>query len=157
MAEAQSAKQAAEEAKQTYLDSGRQQTVALEQEISARAVSYLDNLASPKYGVGQNRTMVQQMASGQVMEMAKNLMRGWRGYGPTPPIETIMQAAVFSIEGSVPTAQTPSQESLTPALTQQSANGIAPAAVKGTGSAGGGEALMGDKEYLDGARAILNR
>ena len=156
MGEVQSANQAAEEAKQSYLDSGRQQVAAYEQQVVDRASSYIDSLQSPKYGVGQNRTMVQQMASAQVMGVAKNLMRGWPSYGQTPPIETIMQAAVFFIEGQVPTAPTPS-ETPTPALTQQTASGIAPAVVRGTGSAGGADSLMGDKEFLDGGRAILAR
>lgn len=157
MGEAQAAKKSADEAKQAFVNSNAQSVHAQEQQVLSRANSWLDTLQSPKYGVGQNRTMIQQMASQQVMQVAGNIIRGTQNHGQTPPaIETIMRAAVVYIEGKLPTPATPPTTPV-PGLPHQTASGVAPAPVNGSGSAGSGGELMSDKEFLDGARSILSR
>ena len=126
-------------------------------EVSQRAIAYLDNLASPKYGVGSQRTMVQTLASEQVMSTAGNLIRGMQNYGQVLPIEQVMSAAILMVDGSLPTA---------PAAPVQSTSGLTPTAPKGAtaaapvrqvGSAGLGQQLMSDADYMEGARAIMSR
>ncbi len=155
LAEAQAAKKSADETRQAYLTQSSQAVQVQEQQVLQRANSYLDGLASPKYGVGQNQSMVQQLASQQVLQVAGNLYRGMQTQGRSPNIETLMQAAVFFIEGKMPTA-TPAAPAPVPGLPPRTASGEAPAPVRGSGSAGEGGALMDDTDFLAGARAILS-
>ena len=129
---------------------------AAQNEVTTRAVSYIDNLASPKYGVGNNRTLVQTLASQVVMTKAGNLIRGMKAYGQVLPIEQVMGAAILMVEGELPQAPAQSVPG-TAALNPSTPKGPAPVPKRTVGSAGAGQQLMGDPEFLDGARAILAR
>ena len=157
MGEAQAAKKSADEAKQIFVNSNAQSVQAQEQQVLSRANSYLDTLASAKYGVGQQRTMIQQMASQQVMQIAGNIIRGTQNHGQTPPsIEAVMKSAIVYIEGKLPVPAPPAIPPV-PGLAHQTATGAAPAPVQGSGSAGSGGELMNDPKFMDGARAIMSR
>ena len=156
-AQAEAAKNSAERTQQHLQNQANHAQQQQESEVSNRAVGYLDSLASAKYGVGQNRTLVQQIAAEQVMTHAGHIIRGMQSYGKTLPIESVMQAAVLAVEGTLPTAPTPGLPTPATALSPQSPQGGALPMVKNVGSAGGGDAMLNDAEFMDGARAILNR
>lgn len=129
---------------------------AAQSEVTTRAVGYLDSLASPTYGVGNNRTLVQTLHSQAVMTEAGNLIRGMKSYGQVLPIEKVMSAAIFLVEGEVP--QAPVQQKQEPAALNPTApKGPAPVPQQSVGSSGAGQQLMADTEFLDGARAIMAR
>lgn len=130
---------------------------AHENEVSQRAVTYLDGLASPKYGVGESRTMAQTMASEQVMRTAGHLIRGMQSYGQTMPIESVMNAAILAVDGALPTAPVKPATTPVPALNPTAPTGTAPPRTRNVGSTGMAGGMMADAEYLDGARAILSR
>ena len=137
----------------------QQQQLAAKAEVTQRAVGYLDSLASPKYGVGQQRTMVQTIAAEQVMATAGKLISGMEAYGKVLPIDQVMAAAVLMVDGSIPTpaAAAPAAPVVAPLGQTPAPAGGLPAIRQRVGSAGAGQALMGDAEFLDGARAILAR
>jgi hypothetical protein len=131
---------------------------AQEAEVGNRAVAYLDSLAAPKYGVGQSRNMVQTMAAEQVMRHAGHIIRGMKAYGQSMPIESVMNAAIFAVDGQMPAVAPAGVPTPTSALAPQTPTGTTPAAnVRGVGSTGVAQNMMGDAEYMDGARAILSR
>jgi len=137
----------------------QQQQLAAKAEVTQRAVGYLDSLASPKYGVGQQRTMVQTIAAEQVMATAGKLISGMEAYGKVLPIDQVMAAAVLMVDGQVPTpaAAAPAAPVVAPLGQTPAPAGAIQAPRQRVGSAGAGQALMGDAEFLDGARAILAR
>ena len=142
---------------QEYNAQQEQVSLGQQAEVANRAVRYLDSLASPKYGVGKNRTMVQTIAAEQVMAAAGRLISGSDAYGQQLTIEQIMQGAVLMIDGAVPAPAAPQAAPPIVPLGQFQAPGSAPAVRRQVGSSGGGQILMGDAEFLDGARAILAR
>ena len=145
-------------AQQHQQHAAQQQAEAQQQaQVTQRAVSYIDTLASPKYGVGQNRTMVQTIAAEQVMATAGKLIRGMESYGKVLPIEQVMQAAILMVDGALPSPAAAAAAPSYPSLGQTQAPGSAPAIRRQVGSSGGGQILMADAEFLDGARAILAR
>jgi heterodisulfide reductase subunit A-like polyferredoxin len=156
-AQAVAAQAAAANTAVQYQNQVNQANANQQAEVSARAVSYLDNLASPKYGVGTQRTMVQTLASEQVMQTAGNLIRGMQNYGQVLPIEQVMSAAILMVDGNVPqapAAATPTQGGLTPTPPK----GVAtPVKTKQIGSSGAAQQMMGDAEFMEGARAIMSR
>jgi hypothetical protein len=122
-----------------------------------RAINYLDSLASPNYGVGQQRSLVQTLASEQVMRTAGSLIRGMRNYGQELPIEQVVQAAIAMNNGGkvpAPAQQVQTPQGGLPPVAPQGSPAPVPTAV---GSSGSGSSLMADPEYLAGARAILAR
>lgn len=156
-AEAAKAGQTAQVLQQQQIMAQRRQHESQQNEVSNRAVQYLDSLASPKYGVGQNRNMVQTMSSENVMRTAGNLIRGMSQYGQTMPIEQVMQAAILMVDGELPTAAA-APAANTPALMQTAAPTALPVVAQTRpGSAGSGGAMMADADFINGARAILSR
>ncbi len=129
---------------------------AAQTEVTTRAIQYIDNLASPTYGVGNNRTLVQTLHSQAVMTEAGKLIRGMKSYGQAMPIENVMQAAIYRVTGELPAAPV-QQKQEQAALNPTAPKGPAPPPRRSVGSAGDGQQLMGDPEYLDGARAIMAR
>jgi len=126
------------------------------QKTAQQAVQYLDSLASPKYGVGDNRSLIQTVASEKIMQTAGYLLRGMRSYGQTMPIEQVVRSAILLSDGDVPTPPVQTAPGY-PALPPSTPPGPTPPPRRGTGSAAGGGALMDDPEYLAGARQILDR
>ena len=142
---------------QAYVNHQKQAELNHQQQVSDRALTHIDSLASPKYGVGAARTMVQSFAAEQVMRATGNLIRGMERYGQSPPIEQVVNAAILQIEGKLPEAAPVAAAPVIPALTPAVARGTAPAPAKSTGSAGVGGSLMSDPRFMEGARAILSR
>lgn len=156
-AEATTAIQAAEQIQQNYQGAHEQQIQAQQAEVTSRAMAHLDSMASAKYGVGQNRTMIQNMQVRNVMETAGNLIRGMSSYGgQTPTIERVIDAAVMLVEGKNKIVS-PTTNTTTPLTPQTPQPGTTSAKVKHAGSATGDGGLMNNAKFLNGARAILAR
>jgi len=155
-AQAKAAQEAAQQNQYVMYDQQQKQYQNQKQEVTTRAVNYLDGLASPKYGVGENRTLVQTLASEQVMQTAGNLIRGMEVYGKVMPIEQVMGAAIMMAGDPVPATPAALPPGV-PALSPSAPTGVAPSPTRGVGSGGAGRSLMNDGEFLDGARAILAR
>ncbi len=137
----------------------QQQTYLSQQDdarMADRASVYLDGLSNPLYGVGENRTMIQQVATNKLLDVASSIARGITAHnGPQPSVEKLLEMAVLYSASPpvVPTANVPNV--LTPGYSPQ---GPAPAApAQHAGSAGAGGSLMDDASFMEGARAILNR
>jgi len=156
-----SAAEKASKDKEIALTQQQQQAYNAQQmEVSKRAYSHLDSLSSPKYGNAQNRTMMQKIAVQKVMNTADMIIRGMTAYGgEIPTIETIVDAAIIKLEGSVSASpSSPPQVALPINAHQRQAFPSTPASpVVRSGSAGSGGPLMSDAQYMAGARAILSR
>jgi len=155
--EAQQARQAAIQASNQVTQQAQQAQVNEQQAIANQAISYLDGLASPEYGVGANRTMAQTLAAEQVMRQTGLIMRGLNQYGQTMPVEQIVSAAIVSTGRDVPKANlvAPTAAGIPPTPV---AAGLTAAPVAQTvGTSGPPGSMMADPEYMAGARAILAR
>ena len=160
--QAQAAEQQAQQFIQQQQQVAQQQAQQYQQQIETRASTWLDNLQSPKYGVGTNRNLMQTIAAEKVSRAAADIIRGIDAYGSNPPtIEAVMAAAVMAVDGVMPPAAVATQPTaavLPPGAQQRSVQGTAPTIpVHSAGSAGVGNKYMSNQQYLEGARAILSR
>jgi len=155
--EAEQAKKAAITASNQVMRQAQQAQVNEQQAIANQAISYLDGLASPEYGVGASRTMAQTLAAEQVMRQTGLIMRGLNQYGQTMPVEQIVSAAIVSTGRDVPKANLvpPAAGGLPP--TPAAAGLSAAPVVQTIGTSGPPGSMMADPEYMAGARAILAR
>lgn len=155
--EAEQAKKAAITASNQVMQQAQQAQVNEQQAIANQAISYLDGLASPEYGVGASRTMAQTLAAEQVMRQTGLIMRGLNQYGQTMPVEQIVSAAIVSTGRDVPKANLvpPAAGGLPP--TPAAAGLSAAPVVQTIGTSGPPGSMMADPEYMAGARAILAR
>ena len=155
--EAQKARQEAVNASAQFAESAKQAQINEQQSIANQAIQYLDGLASPEFGVGQNRTMAQTLASEQVMRQTGLLIRGLNQYGQTMPIEQVVSAAIVSTGRQLPAAQqAPAPAAGLAPVPAAAGLGAAPLPAV-SGSAGPPGSMMSDPEYMAGARAILAR
>jgi hypothetical protein len=155
--EAQKARQEAVNASAQFAESAKQAQINEQQSIANQAIQYLDGLASPEFGVGQNRTMAQTLASEQVMRQTGLLIRGLNQYGQTMPIEQVVSAAILSTGRQLPAAQQAPAPAAGLAPVPAAAGLSAAPLPAVSGSAGPPGSMMSDPEYMAGARAILAR
>lgn len=153
---------AAQKAATDAQESFQQQQVYLQQQESTRmaerAHTYLDSLQDARFGVGENRTMMQQIATNKLLDTATALVRGISSHGgQQPPVEKILEMAVLYAQGApvAPAAAGLIPNVLAPGYSPQGAVPAAPA--QHSGSAGAGGSLMDDAAFMEGARAILSR
>ena len=157
------AAKAAADQKTAWEAQQQQQVNQQQQEVSRRAYDHVDKLNSPRFGVGQNRTLIQRIAVQEVMNTADNIIRGLQSFGgQTPTIEAIVDAALLRLNArrESPAPQQQPQQQVLPIQAYQRQPLGAPAPQqnrRGAGSAGQGGTLMNDAEYMAGARAILSR
>lgn len=157
-AQAETAQKMATATHEAYELQQKQANMDEQQQVANQAIGYLDTLASPKYGVGNNRNFVQQLAAEQVMTTAGKMLRGMKAYGQVLPIEDVVSTAILLIDGVLPTPAAPAAAAPVAAFSPVAATGqvVAPA-VQNVGSSGAGGSMMADPEFMAGARAILAR
>lgn len=159
LAEAQAAKKLAEEANSRWEREAQAKSQQAYTEVGLRANAYLDSLNSPRYGKGDNRSAVQRIEVDAVHKLAGAIINGLSRYGsPVPTIEKVMQAAILRYEGKLvsPTKASEAAPAIPPLTPRQTGNLPSPAKT-GVGSTGNAGGLMGDPEFLAGARAILSQ
>jgi molecular chaperone GrpE (heat shock protein) len=132
------------------------------QDILNRALATIDSLADPRYGVAGNRSFTQDIARENLLRTADRIVAGMKSTGKSiPAIEKLVHMAVLAESGKLPTAKA--------AAAGGGSNGAPPAPLGG-GSKDGAfapqqrrktgtevDSYLGDKDYMDGARAIVNR
>lgn len=131
-------------------------------EILDRALATIDALADPRYGVAGNRSFTQDIARENLLRTADRIVAGMKSTGKSiPTIEKLVHMAVLAESGKLPTAKA--------AAAGGSANGAPPAPVSGGAKDHGlppqqrrktgteVDSYLADKDYMDGARAIVNR
>lgn len=162
--EAKAAKAEVEKFSNSQAEARKKSVQHYQQQVARRAEDHVSKLDADKFGTAGNRTVAQQIAANQVFQLAGTLRRGFeRGGYPLPPIEDLIDAAILYSGGSLPKpsgAKTPgpapSTNSVLPVRTPSTPSAPRPP-VRSGGSAGAGESLMKDDEFLRGARAILSR
>lgn len=131
-------------------------------EILDRALATIDALADPRYGVAGNRSFTQDIARENLLRTADRIVAGMKNTGKhIPTIEKLVHMAVLAENGKLPTAKA--------AAAGGSQNGVPPAPVGGGSKDFGAapqqrrktgtevDSYLADKDYMDGARAIVNR
>lgn len=131
------------------------------QDVLNRAIAAIDALADPRYGVGGNRSYTQDLARENLLRTADRILNGMHGAGKNPPtIEKLISMAVLAESGKLPA---------TKGAESKGSGGAAPPARVGGGNVPqvptipkrktGTEidTYTADKEFMDGARAIVNR
>lgn len=90
------AKAAAAAAQQAVAQFQSQNAAQVQQQVFDRATAAVDKVASPKYGVGQQRTVPQRLAVENLYRIADSLIAGMQARGmPVPVIETVIQQALY--------------------------------------------------------------
>jgi len=97
----QAAIQEARQAREQFDKLQEQQVQTRQIEMLNRANTSIDKIASPKYGVGQNRSFQQKLAVQNLYRIADVLMDRYSANGQVPSIEAIMQQALL-MDGHVP-------------------------------------------------------
>lgn len=130
-------------------------------EILNRALAAIDALEDPRYGVGGNRTFTQDIARENLLRTADRIVAGMKGAGKSvPTIEKLVRMAVLAETGKLPVpkkAGAPGRPGAPPAPLAGGTPGQSIPQVPRRKTGGEVDTYMGDKDFMDGARAIVNR
>lgn len=130
------------------------------QDILNRALGAIDELADARYGVAGNRTFTQDLARENLLRTADRIVAGMRAAGRNPPpIEKLVRMAVLAESGKLPTAKAAAAAvkgaSPAPIAGGSNVQGVPQVPRRKTG--GEVDTYTADKEFMDGARAIVSR
>lgn len=120
----QSATERAEKAEKLVQEFQTRQQNEQRQAVATRASSAVDKLASPRYGVGRNRTAAQKLAVENLYRLADGIIYGMHNRGlPVPQIEQVIQQAVLLDQTASAPAQPVQPQQQQPQLLPQQYQG----------------------------------
>ena len=156
---ADKAVQTAEKMQEVLQQQEQQRVQGMVQVVEQRANAVIDGLQNPTLGTTGQRTVAQEIATNNVIQLAGEMIAGMQTRGEqVPQIETVMQRALLAAgytgapAQQIAPAPSASLAQRTPVGTPSTPNRPARA-----GSAGAGGTYMNDPEFMAGARAILRR
>jgi hypothetical protein len=129
-------------------------------DILNRALGAIDELADPRYGVSGNRTFTQDLARENLLRTADRIVAGMRAAGRNvPTIEKLVKMAVLAESGQLPkgkpAAGAKPGAAPPPVAGGSNVQGVPQTPRRKTGTEV--DTYTADKEFMDGARAILSR